>query len=161
MKKILLTIFVLFSFVAIGFCQVQILQPTIKSDKEFYEVGEVIKITLTNDLSENIFSHIGSLTPVFAVDNIGKKDPGGNWVKLFAQCQYPHCMWDIDGPAEIGPRQSVSFEWNPLIYIDGTDKYSQARTGIYRLLILYQIRKDASSENWEWLKVYSNDFTIQ
>lgn len=161
MKKILLTTFVLFSFVSTGFCQGQTLQPAIKSDKEFYEIGEVIRITLTNDLSENVFSHIGSLTPVFAIDSIEKKDPDGNWIKLFAQCQYPHCIWDIDAPAEIIPQRSVSFDWDPLVYIGGTDKYAQAKAGIYRLLILYQIRKDAFSEKWEWLKIYSNEFRIQ
>ena len=108
MKKRLLTILVLFFFVSIGYCQDQTLKLTIKSDKELYKAGEVIKMTLRNDLSENIFSHIGSLTPDFSIDSIEKKDSRGNWEKLFARCQYPHCIWDIDGPCIIFVPTSVT-----------------------------------------------------
>ena len=161
MKKIILILSAFFFIVSIGYSQDKNHQVIIKTDKDFYIEGEVIKITLRNDLIENVFSQAGSLTPVFSIDSIEKKDSTGNWEKLFAQCQYPHCSYDIDGPAEIGAGQSVSFDWNPLIYIDGADKYIQAKSGIYRLLILYQIRKGDSFEGWKWLKEYSNEFAIK
>lgn len=133
----------------------------VTTDKNEYKHGEVIKITLKNELSESVFSHIGSQTPVFSIDRIERKKSGEDWDKLFAQCQYPHCVYDIDGPSEIKPNQYVSFEWNPLIYIDGTNNNIQTKPGTYRLLVTYQIRKDYLSKNWEWLKVYSNEFVIK
>jgi hypothetical protein len=133
----------------------------VTTDKFEYKQGEVIKITLRNELSESIFSHIGSQTPVFFIDRIERKKSGEDWDKLFAQCQYPHCVDDIDGPAEIKSSQSVSFVWDPLIYPDGANKNIQAMAGTYRLLITYQIRKNYLSKNWEWLKVYSNEFVIK
>ncbi|MDP8213380.1 MAG: hypothetical protein P9X22_08875 [Candidatus Zapsychrus exili] len=160
MKKIILIIFVFLVFTSVCYSQDSLLQVSIEVDKESYDQGEVVKITLRNDLSENVFSQIGSHTPVFSIDSIEKKDSIGDWEKLFAQCQYPHCIYDMDGPVEIESMQSVSFDWNPLIYLDGTDKYIQAKSGMYRLLILYQTRKGTSSEDWKWLKVYSNEFII-
>lgn len=160
MKRILLIILVISFFVPFGYCQELPLQLIVKTDKEMYALEEIIKITLKNSSSENIFSHIGSHTPVFSIGNIEKKDSMGGWEKLFAQCQYPHCILDIDVPVETKPKQTVVFEWNPRIYIDGTNKSIKAKSGRYRILILYQIRKD-SSENWKWAIKHSNEFIIK
>jgi len=134
---------------------------TITTDKTEYKQGESVKITLKNDLKKSIFSHIGSGTPVFCIEYVERKTPAGNWEELFAQCQYPHCIYDIDAPGEIKPGQSKTLEWKPLIYIDGTLKRIQAGSGIYRLISLYQIRGGPSSENWEWKTTKSNEFTIK
>lgn len=130
---------------------------TITTDKTEYEQGELIKITIRNDLSESIFSH----TDVFCIEYIERKTSEGNWEKLFAQCQYPHCLYKIGGPKEIKPGQSVTFEWEPLIYVNGTPDTVQMSPGIYRLKILYQIRKGPISERWEWKTIYSDEFTIK
>jgi hypothetical protein len=160
MQRTMLIIFLFFFFVSLGHSQDQLQKVTVHSDKELYAHREGIEITLRNDLSDNIFSHAGS-DPVFSIESVEKKDFSGNWEKLFAYCQYPHCIWDMGGPEEIASGQSVSFVWEPRIAVDGKDTYAQAGAGTYRLLILYQIRKGASSADWEWLRVYSNEFAVQ
>jgi len=129
--------------------------------KNEYMRGEVIKITLRNGSKESIFSHVASMTPIFSIDNFERKNSKGNWDKFLAQCQYPHCIYDIDAPGEIKTGKDASFEWDPLIYIDGKEKHIQAGSGIYRLLVTYQLRKDSNSRNWKWLKEYSNEFIIK
>lgn len=129
---------------------------TITTDKTEYEQGGTIEITLKNNLKESIFSHIGSGTPVFCIEYIERKTPAGVWEKLFAQCQYPHCMYEIDASAEIRSGQSVALEWEPLIFVNGTSETIQAGPGQYRLSILYE-----DYQKTEWRSIYSNEFTIK
>ncbi len=133
----------------------------VTTDKSEYGQGETMKITLRNELGEDIFSHAGSQTPVFSIDKIERRSPEGDWDRLFAQCQYPHCIYDIDGPAKTQAGQAVSFEWAPRIYIDGTNKNTPATPGVYRLMIAYQIKRGNSSADWNWLQARSNEFTIK
>ncbi|MDI6603356.1 MAG: hypothetical protein QME57_04625 [Patescibacteria group bacterium] len=123
--------------------------------------AKLLRITIRNNLDESIFSHAASISPVFSIKHIERKKTNGSWEKLFAHCQYPHCMYKIDIPREIKPNQSVTFEWKPLIYINGTRKTVQVGAGVYRLEILYQIRRGSTSKSWEWKTVYSNEFTIK
>lgn len=133
----------------------------VTTDKTEYEQGEIIKITIKNNLNESIYSHIGSSTPVFSIDHIEKKKPDGTWEKLFVQCRYPHCIEKVAAPKEIKPGQSEVFKWKPLIYINGTSKITQLKTGTYRIVILYQIRKGSIPKDWKWNTVCSNEFMIK
>ena len=133
----------------------------VTTDKTEYEQGEIIKITIRNNLNESIYSHIGSSTPIYSIDHIEKERSNGTWEKLFAQCRCPHCIEKIGAPKEIKPGQSKVFRWKPLIYLNGTSKAVQPEIGTYRIAILYQIRKGSTPENWKWHAVYSNKFTIK
>lgn len=125
----------------------------IRTDRTEYVQGEDIRITITNNLEKSIYSHIGSYTPEFSIETVERKTEDG-WESLFAWCQYPFCIYDIDPPVEIKPLYSESFLWTPLIYIDGTEESAQAEPGVYRLSILYR------AEGGGWESVYSNEFRI-
>lgn len=128
----------------------------ITTDKTEYKQGEIVKITITNNLKESIYSQIGGNTPVFGIEYIERKRLNGTWEKLFAQCRYPHCIYKIAPAQEIKPGQSETFEWKPLIFINGTSETKQAGPGRYRLLISY-----LDYQKTEWRSVYSNEFIIK
>ena len=67
----------------------------------------------------------------------------------------------VAAPKEIKPGQSEVFKWKPLIYINGTSKITQLKTGTYRIVILYQIRKGSIPKDWKWNTVCSNEFMIK
>ncbi|MFA5157194.1 MAG: hypothetical protein WC532_07415 [Candidatus Omnitrophota bacterium] len=136
-------------------------EATVTTDKLEYSQGESVKITLKNNSTQSIFSHIGGTSSGFGIRYAEKKTSSGNWEKLFTYCQYPHCIRDIGPPEEMKSGESNTYEWDPLIYIDGTEKSIKADPGTYRLVVSYQIRNSASSEDWKWLTVNSNEFIIK
>jgi hypothetical protein len=121
----------------------------ITTDRRQSYPGEVIKITIKNNLDKSIFAHPDS----FSIEYIQRKKTDGSWENLFANCQFPHCIYRIGPPQEIKPHGSVTFKWEPLIYIEGTSETIVALPDIYRLEISYQ-------KNWEWRTAYSNEFEI-
>jgi hypothetical protein len=134
---------------------------TITTDKAEYEQGESVKLTLENKLEVSIFSHIASGTPGACIEHIERKTPAGDWERLFTRCQDPYCIYDIDAPGEMKPGESKTFEWKPLIYINGTQERIEAGPGTYRFVSLYQIREAPYPENWGWKTVRSNEFVIK
>jgi hypothetical protein len=128
---------------------------TVITDKMEYERGEAIKITLTNNLGESIFSHIHSGTPVFCIKHVEKRNQAGQWERLYAQCQPPYCVYDIDAPGEIKPGETAILDWKPLVFVNGTSEAVAPEPGLYRLLISYQ---DCSKTRWK--SVNTNEFTI-
>lgn len=132
---------------------------TVTTEKKEYHPGETINITLKNDLSDSIYSHFGSKTPVYSIEYIERKTRQGRKT-LFAQCQPPRCIQDIDAPAETLPGQSRTFEWGGL-YINETGDYARLGKDNYYLVINYQVRRGNNSEDFRWLRVYSSDFTIK
>ena len=134
---------------------------SVTTDKKAYASGDVVVIVLKNNSAGDIFSHLGSQTPVFAIDGVERKGAGERWDRLFAWCQYPHCVYDMDGPAELKAGESVSWGWDPWIYIDGTAQKVRARTGTYRLLILYRAGADHPAEPGQWLRAVSNEFILE
>ena len=127
---------------------------TVTTDKKEYGQNESVRITITNNLKESIYSHIGTTTPKFSIKNVERKKDG-EWEKLFAYCQYPNCRYDMDPPKEIKTGQSESFVWNPIIHIDGGKDGVQAGQGEYRLSILYRPESEG-----DWKSAYSNEFRI-
>ena len=106
-------------------------------------------------MKDVIYSHIESGTPIFAIKYVERKICINNWEKLFAQCQYPNCIFDIDAPQMVNPGQTKALEWYPLLYIDGNSESIVADTGLYRIQILYL---DSKMETWK--TVNSNSFII-
>jgi hypothetical protein len=129
---------------------------TVMTDKVDYRPGEPIKIILTNNLGDSIFSHIRSGTPVFCIKHLERNTKGGEWTTLYAQCQAPHCQYDVDAPGEIKTGESEILNWNPLVFVNGTSRSVLPKTGVYRLSISYE---DAEKENWK--SAYTNEFTIR
>ncbi len=125
------------------------------TDRAEYQTGEKINIKMTNHQGKIIFSHIGGETAVFCIQHIEKKNTGGKWKRLFAQCQTPHCIYDIDAPREIKSGKTESMMWSPLIFVNGTSRTMQPVPGVYRLLIRYE-----DNQKSEWKSVYTNQFII-
>jgi hypothetical protein len=127
----------------------------VTTNKSTYQPGEVLLITIKNKLSEGIFSHIGSQTPVFAINYVHTKTEKG-WKDLYAQCQPPHCFYDIDFPAEIKAGESATMEWYPYVYDNGTTERRQLMSGHYTISILYK-----NSIKTDWKIACSNKFEIE
>ena len=151
--------FWIISLIAVGLVFAQ--EVTVATERTEYKEGQNIKVIMTNNLKTSIFSHAGSATPFFSIRNIEKKNANRAWKKLFAQCQYPDCVYDIDSPDEIKPGNSQSFVWEPLIYINGRSKSIPADAGTYCLDILYQVKGDPSPDKWEWKTARTNEFAIR
>jgi len=129
---------------------------TVKTEKKNYTQNEIVQLTLNNNSQETIYSHFGSQTPIFAIKYIHKKNIFGLWSILYAQCQYPNCIYDIDVPIELKPDKFVVFNWTPLIFINGTQQTIPLVPGRYRLSILYQ-----DYEKKAWKLICTNEFTIK
>lgn len=128
---------------------------TVSTDKLEYQQGEVIRVVITNNLRQSIFSHIRSLTPVFGIKHIEKKNTNEHWERLYAQCQFPHCTYEIDAPGEIKPGENEAMEWKQLVFVDGTAKTALPEPGVYRLAISYE-----EYQKTKWQSVLTNTFTI-
>lgn len=128
---------------------------TASTDKKEYQQEETIRIFFTNNLRESIFSHIRSLTPLFCIQYIEKQLTDNHWEKLYAQCQFPDCTYEIDAPGEIKAGESETLEWNALVFIDGTTTSVLLDPGVYRLAISYE-----DYQKSKWRSVSTNPFTI-
>lgn len=128
----------------------------VKTNKKEYSVSEIIEVSFFNNTIDSVFSHIGSYTPVYAINYVERKDRKSNWKQFFAQCQYPTCLVDIDIPVIVKPKQTISFKWEPIIFINGSAKYRKLKKGLYRIQLLYQI-----PEKTKWKTTYSNEFIIK
>lgn len=130
----------------------------VEIDKVSYQQGEYIKITLKNHSRESVFSIAASATPFFSIVYIERKNEIGDWDKLPVHCEWPECDSDFDWPAEIKPRQVVSFKWKPQFYQG--KKYKMLGEGVYRIAIGWQLRRDADSKKWAWYEAKTYEFSI-
>ncbi len=127
---------------------------TITTDKTEYEQGRDMKITLTNNHKESIFSHAASFTPDAFIVSIERKKIDETWEELPVRCAWPECDIDFDRPAETKSGKSETFYWKPTIHFNGKDE--SAGQGVYRLNATYQIESGG-----EWETIHSNEFTIK
>jgi hypothetical protein len=126
---------------------------TIITDKTEYRQGDIIVITIRNNLKESILVHVKSETPSFCIKQIEMKTDEGKWGGLITSV--PDCSFNMDLSRETKPGQSVTFEWKPSI-IDYGGKETQLNPGWYRLSIIYHY-----SEKPRYDSVYTNEFTIK
>jgi hypothetical protein len=131
----------------------------VSTDKSVYSSGEKIKINFKNISSQSIFSIAASSTPDFAISNVERKLSQWSWDAFRLHCGWPDCDIDFDAPAEIKAGKSVSFEWQPKIYLN--KKYVAPQAGLWRMTFMYQVRKSDDSKNWIWKTVKSNEFTLK
>jgi hypothetical protein len=152
-----------FLILSVGFilCSIRIYaqEVTVLTDKTQFARSEKINITLSNKSKESIFSIAASSTPGAAISILEKKITAEQWNSFEVDCNWPDCDRDYDGPVEIRAGKSVSFSWEPHIYVK--PKYPSPEFGVYRLSLLYQVRKDNNPKNWEWLTATSNEFTLK
>jgi hypothetical protein len=134
-------------------------EASVSTDKFVYSSGEKIKITFKNVSLQSIFSNAASSSPDFAISNVERKLSQWSWDAFRLHCGWPDCDIDFDVPAEIKPGKSVSFQWQPKIYLN--KKYVVPQPGLWRMTFIYQIRKSGDSKNWIWKTVKSNEFTLQ
>ena len=126
---------------------------TIITDKTEYRQGDIIVITIRNNLKESILVHVKSETPSFCIKQIEMKTDEGKWGGLITSV--PDCSFNMDLSRETKPGQSITFEWTPVI-IDYEAKVIQLYPGRYRLSVIYMVR-----ERTEWEFIYTNEFTIK
>jgi hypothetical protein len=131
----------------------------VSTDKQEYSPGEKIIITVLNNSSRSVFSTAASSTPDFAISNLERKLSRWSWDAFRLHCSWPECDIDFDAPGEIRPGQSKNFRWEPRIYLKR--KYAVPEPGLYRLTMIYQIRKDHDLKNWTWKTVKSNEFLLK
>jgi hypothetical protein len=139
-----------------AFCQTV----AVTTQKESYRSGEKISVTVTNSLAVSIYTIAASARPDMAFSNIEQKASVG-WDALPLRCRQPSCKADyvMPAPEEIKPGASVTFAWQPMIFIN--NKYVSPDPGLYRLTILYQVSKEGASRAWNWTTVRSNTFTLE
>jgi hypothetical protein len=152
---ITVTIILFVILLSLTFAQSPNTKPTARTDKIAYSQLEPIKITLTNDLGESIFSHIRSGTQVFCIKCIEKSRSNEQWERLYAQCQYPNCMLETDAPGEIKSGENATYAWKPSVFVNGTSESVSLMPGTYRLLISYE---DCRKTKWDF--VNTNKFEI-
>ena len=126
---------------------------SIVSNKGEYEQGEIITITIRNNLKESILVHTKGSTPGFCIENIEIKNTEKHWEGLLTH--FPDCVSDVDPSRGTEPGQSITFEWVPSM-IDYTGEAVQLNPGRYRLSVIYM-----SCEMTEWISIYTNEFTIK
>lgn len=169
MKKAFFVFVIISMFLLPGYCQDnnpygRLNAPpnkiTVKTERAKYGQTEVIEVLFFNGLNRSVFSHAGGPSSLFSINKIERKKPGAGWESLFAQCQYPNCIYDINAPLEIGPGVTAVFGWKPLEYPEGKKEAVLLEPGSYRLLINYQLRPVKNAANWNWITTYSNEFTI-
>ncbi len=131
----------------------------VSTDKTVYSSSEKIIITVKNISEISIFSVAASSTPDFAISNFEKKLSQWSWDAFRLHCSWPECDIDFDAPVEIESGKSVSFRWKPQVYL--AKKYAVPQPGLYRLTVIYQIRKDPDSKKWTWKTVKSTEFTLE
>ncbi len=144
----------------------------VSTDKEEYEQGETVKITVRNGLNKSIwgFARCG-LNPSW---NLQKFD-GSEWKELnfslprqekekeicdFVLCERPELT-------ELKPGLEINYDWHitticewPLSPIGmPTTEPKNIEEGIYRVVISYGFGEDFSSS--EGKTIYSNEFTIK
>jgi hypothetical protein len=66
--------------------------PVVSTDKESYGSAETVAIRLTNPSFRSIFSHLGSQTPVFAIEGVEMKNAQGGFGIPFGLVPPPYCV---------------------------------------------------------------------
>jgi len=131
-------------------------------DKAHYFRGEQVKITLTNNTDDSIYSVIQSLTPAFGIQSFEFEKSPNVWEKVPLRCEWPDCDTDFDVPAEIKAGKAVEFSWEPRVFKGIQDglRYASPEPGNYRLTLSYQLRQGNDSEKWIQHTVRSSKFTF-
>jgi hypothetical protein len=154
--KILFVAAVLFVLPLSAFGQ----QVEVTTDKKTYHPREKVSVKITNNLATGIFTVAASSKPEMGFSNIEQKASVG-WDALPLRCRQPSCRVDytIPEPVEIKAGSAVTFLWQPKIFSENV--YKDPDPGLYRVTILYLVKKDKDSGTMNGATVRSNNFTLE
>lgn len=132
-------------------CQEKVLEPKMKkeviirTDKTEYQLGETVKVTLTNNL-DTLFKIKNIQQMVEGVADLEKKTENG-WEKMSLII-----VPDIFPVKELLPGEIHIYEWDQSVFLGGTTTtYSKVLPGIYRFKFTFD----------QVYSVYSNEFEIK
>ncbi len=154
-KRLILALLIVGSWTCVSYAQ----EVSVSTDKQEYLPGEIITIKVLNNSGRSIFSLAAGSTPDFAISNIERKLSRWSWDAFRLHSSGPERDADSGAPAEIKSGKSKSFRWKPQAYLD--KKYVVPHPGLYRMTVIYQLRKDSDAGDWIWKTVKSNEFTLK
>ncbi len=131
----------------------------VTTDKTVYARAEKIKISISNERKDSIFSAAATASPEEAISNFEKKRTPLTWDAFPTRCRGLGCKDDVGEPQEIAAGEQVSFLWKPSIYMKKPT--SVPEPGTYRLTIIFQVKKNAGSSGIIWNTAKSNEFVLQ
>jgi len=182
-KKLLLLLLILLTagWVAVAFTRGAVLEPVrgfldhwvspeprivtgeveARTDAASYHSGEEVAISVTNLLDVPVRTHVGSATPIAAIDHALRKYSDGSWKREEVLCTYPHCTYVVDSPYPLGPGETRSFRWKPAFFPNGTAEKRPVPPGVYRLVVRYQVQPDPAVPKWEWHYTSTGEFGVR
>jgi len=159
MRKLVALFIFIFFFSTIAFAG----EVEVALDKAHYFKGEQVKITLTNNTEDSIYSVVQSLTPAFGIQSFEFEKTPNVWERVPLRCEWPDCSTDFDEPGEIKMGKSAVFTWEPKVFKGINDglKYALPKPGNYRLTVSYQLRQGDDSSKWTQHTVRSGEFSLE
>ncbi len=133
----------------------------VRTDATDYLSGEDIGVSVSNLLEVPVRTHVGSATPIAAIDHAERKFSDGSWQREEVLCTPPHCTYVIDSPYPLDPGETRSFRWKPVFFTKGTAERRPVPPGVYRLLVRYQVQPDPAVPKWVWHHTLTNEFTVR
>lgn len=131
---------------------------TITTDETEYEQGEIIEITLTNNLNQNVQYWEGAENR--GIPFIIEKFEDEEWKKISIPsacgCD-PHCYQEAPGIMEIGQGGEINYEWDQKNGCQG--KFVDE--GKYRAWFTYYNPFDPTDFSKNTFTIYSNEFMIK
>ncbi|MCK4454204.1 hypothetical protein KAU51_02560 [Candidatus Parcubacteria bacterium] len=136
-------------------------QVLITTDKTKYEQGEVVKITLKNNLNTLVWyhKHIGCGYPFWWVEKL----KNGKWE--YSLISSARCMWVVPQPEATGlsAGEEINAEWDVKVYDSQLGERKFTQKGLYKVGAVYGFDKEGE-KNFAHVKdkisIYSNEFTI-
>jgi len=132
-----------------------------RTDSTEYRAGEEVLVSVTNLLDVPVQTHVGSGTPLAAIDHALRKYSDGSWRREEVWCTYPHCTYVVDSPYSLDPGDTRSFRWRPVFFVKGTAERRPVPPGVYRLVVRYLVRPDPEVPRWETHHTLTGEFIIR
>ncbi|MFA5119462.1 MAG: hypothetical protein WC695_11555 [Candidatus Omnitrophota bacterium] len=131
----------------------------VTTDKTVYARSEKIKVVISNQREDAIFSLAATAAPEQAISNFEKKRTAFTWDAYPTRCRGLGCKDDVLEPKKIAAGEVLSFLWKPSIYMKKPSPVPEP--GEYRLTIIFQVRKNAGLSGIIWNTAKSNEFILQ
>jgi ribosomal protein L21E len=133
----------------------------ITTDKADYIQGEIVKITIENQLNKSIWHKKGT---GFAFPSKVQKIENGEWKDIirYNSCHCLTCVFQPPYLVELKPGGTITDEWDMKIFENHRPLCPPAvpiaSPGKYRVYFSYFLKPEAEQDG---IRVYSNEFTIQ
>jgi len=142
---------------------------TLTTDKTEYEQGEKIKVTIENNLNQNIwyygteeyaalYSCLEDYRYALKIQKLAKSKDIWNDVKAHYNCCFMICYVKAPELKELNPKEKIFGIWNQKISNSKARIVGKlAEPGKYRFVFVYYLSNNTNYPNY----VYSNEFTIK